>query len=179
MREMAGGGTADPDNERTLNTAVYAGTFDPLHLGHRDVAQRAARLFDRLIFAVFTGTGSKKPVFTGEERVELARATLADIPNITVEGYRELTVGYARRRGARALVKGVRTVADFEFELQQAHMNRALVPEIESVFLMTSPQYVFYSSSLIKEVALAGGDVSEMVPAVVADALQVRRSERG
>jgi pantetheine-phosphate adenylyltransferase len=176
---MVEGGATGPNNERTLNIAVYAGTFDPLHLGHRDVAQRAARLFDHLIFAVFTGSGSKKPVFTGEERVELARATLADIPNVTVEGYRELTVGYARKRGARALVKGVRTVADFEFELQQAHMNRALIPEIESVFLMTSPQFVFYSSSLIKEVALAGGDVSGMVPAVVADALQQRRAERG
>lgn len=177
---MTEDGATAPDNEaRRLNIAVYAGTFDPLHLGHRDVAQRAARLFDRLIIAVFTGTGSKKPVFTGAERVELARTTLADIPNIVVEGYRELTVGYAKRRGARALVKGVRTVADFEFELQQAHMNRALVPEIESVFLMTSPQYVFYSSSLIKEVALAGGDVSEMVPAAVASALQQRRAERG
>lgn len=176
MVEAGGGESA---NGRTLNIAVYAGTFDPLHLGHRDVAQRAALLFDRLIFAVFTGTGSKKPVFTGPERVELARATLADIPNLVVEGYRELTVGYARRMGARALVKGVRTVADFEFELQQAHMNHALVPEIESVFLMTSPQYVFYSSSLIKEVALAGGDVSEMVPAEVGIALRQRRENRG
>lgn len=160
------------------NVAVYAGTFDPLHLGHYDVAQRAAQLFDQVIFAVFTGTGSKKPVFTGEERVALARQALADIPNVVVEGYRELTVGYAERRGARALVKGVRTVADFEFELQQAHMNRALVPAIESVFLMTNPKYVFYSSSLIKEVALAGGDVSGMVPVVVNEALLKQRAER-
>ncbi len=168
----------DAGQDQKLNIAIYAGTFDPLHLGHRDVAQRAAELFDQLIFAVFTGSGSKKPVFTGEERVELARVALADIPNVTVEGFRELTVGFAKRRGARALVKGVRTVADFEFELQQAHMNRALVPEIESVFLMTNPQYVFYSSSLIKEVALAGGDISEMVPTEVAVALQRRREER-
>ncbi|HEY8599835.1 MAG TPA: pantetheine-phosphate adenylyltransferase [Thermomicrobiales bacterium] len=176
---MVEAGDAQADTERKLSIAVYAGTFDPLHLGHRDVAQRAARLFDRLIFAVFTGTGSKKPVFTGAERVELAKSALGDIPNLVVEGYRELTVGYAHRMGANALVKGVRTVADFEFELQQAHMNRALVPDIESVFLMTSPQYVFYSSSLIKEVALAGGDVSAMVPAEVGLALRQRRENRG
>lgn len=161
-----------------LSTAVYAGSFDPLHLGHRDVAERAARLFDRLIFAVFTGTGSKRPLFTGPERVKLAREALADLTNVSVLGYRELTVGYARNLGADALVKGVRTVADFEYELQQAHMNRALVPEIESVFLMTSPQFVFFSSSLIKEVALAGGDVSDMVPAVVKQALRQRCENR-
>lgn len=164
---------------RKLSTAVYAGSFDPLHLGHRDVAERAARLFDRLIFAVFTGSGSKGPLFTGQERVDLAREALADLTNVTVLGYRELTIGYARSLGADALVRGVRTVADFEYELQQAHMNRALVPEIESVFLMTSPQFVFFSSSLIKEVAMAGGDVSDMVPVVVERALRQRRDERG
>lgn len=167
-----------PETGRLI-TAVYAGSFDPLHLGHRDVAERAARLFDRVIFAVFTGTGSKRPLFTGPERVELACAALADLPNISVRGYRELTVGYARSLDADVLVKGVRTVADFEYELQQAHMNRALVPEIESVFLMTSPQFVFFSSSLIKEVAMAGGDVSGMVPAVVERALRQRREHRG
>ena len=164
---------------RKLSTAVYAGSFDPLHLGHRDVAERAARLFDRLIFAVFTGSGSKRPLFTGQERVDLAREALADLANVSVLGYRELTVGYARNLGADALVKGVRTVADFEYELQQAHMNRALVPEIESVFLMTSPQFVFFSSSLIKEVAMAGGDVGSMVPVVVERAMRQRRDERG
>ena len=164
---------------RKLRLAVYAGSFDPLHLGHCDVARRAARLFDQLVFAVFTGSGSKSPLFTGPERVELARAALADVPNIVVEGYRELTVGYAQRLGASALVKGVRTVADFESELQQAHMNSVLVPEIESIFLMTNPQYVFFSSSLIKEVAMAGGDVSGMVPAGVERALRQRRENRG
>lgn len=164
---------------RKLSTAVYAGSFDPLHLGHRDVAERAARLFDRLIFAVFTGSGSKRPLFTGEERVELACEALADLTNVSVVGYRELTVGFARSLGANALVKGVRTVADFEYELQQAHMNRALVPEIESVFLMTNPQFVFFSSSLIKEVAMADGDVSGMVPVAVERALRQRRDERG
>lgn len=165
--------------ERKLRLAVYAGSFDPLHLGHHDVACRAARIFDQLVFAVFVGSGSKKPLFDGEERVALAREAFAEVPNIRVEAYRELTVGYARRLGASALVKGVRTVADFESELQQAHMNSVLVPAIESVFLMTNPRYVFFSSSLIKEVAMAGGDVSGMVPAGVERALRQRRENRG
>ena len=166
------------DGDAPVRVAVYAGSFDPLHLGHVDVVRRAARLFDRLIFAVFSGTGFKNPLFTGPERVELARAAMADIPNVLVDSYRGLTVDYARRAGAVAIVKGVRTVADFEYELQQAHMNGTLAPEIESIFFMTSPQFVFFSSSLIKQVALAGGDVSAMVPANVDQALRARRSMR-
>ena len=162
----------------SARVAIYAGSFDPLHLGHVDVVRRAARLFDQLIFVVFTGTGFKSPLFTGPEREELARETLSEFPNVVVDSYRELTVDYARRAGAVAIVKGVRTVADFEYELQQAHMNGALAPEIESVFFMTSPQYVFFSSSLIKQVALAGGDVSAMVPANVHQALRSRREIR-
>jgi pantetheine-phosphate adenylyltransferase len=166
------------NDERRLRLAVYAGSFDPLHMGHVDVVRRAARLFDRLIFAVFTGTGFKSPLFTGPEREALARDALVGIPNVLVDSYRELTVDYARRAGAVAIVKGVRTVADFEYELQQAHMNSALAPEIESVFFMTSPEYVFFSSSLIKQVALAGGNVSAMVPANVDQALRARREMR-
>ena len=163
---------------RAERVAVYVGSFDPLHLGHCDVARRAARVFDRVIFAISTATGSKQPLFSGPERIALARAALADIPNVVVDSYPELTVDYARRAGAIAIVKGVRTVADYEYELQQAHMNSALAPGIESVFFMTSPQYVFFSSSLIKQVALAGGDVSGMVPADVERALRQRRDER-
>jgi pantetheine-phosphate adenylyltransferase len=176
---MAGDDSSRTPAGRKLSIAVYAGSFDPLHLGHRDVARRAARMFDHLIFAIFTGTGSKSPLFAGPERVALAQEALGDIPNLTVESYRELTVEFARRAGATAIVKGVRTVADFEYELQQAHMNSALAPGIESIFLMTSPQYVFYSSSLIKQVALAGADVSGMVPAGVERALRQRREDRG
>lgn len=164
--------------EQGQRIAVYVGSFDPLHLGHRDVARRAARVFDRVIFAVSTVAGSKMPLFSGAERVALARAALVDIPNVVVDSYPDLTVDYARRAGAIAIVKGVRTVADYEVELQQAHMNGALAPEIESVFFMTSPQHVFFSSSLIKQVALAGGDVSGMVPAEVERALRQRRDER-
>ncbi len=176
---MVEAGQAVPLASPGARIAVYAGSFDPLHLGHCDVARRAARLFDRLVLAVFTGRGSKNPLFTGPERVAMAQAALADVPNIVVEGYRELTVGYAHRLGASALVKGVRTVADFEFELQQAHMNHVLVPSIESVFLMTSPHYVFFSSSLIKEVAMAGGEVGGMVPTEVEQALRQQRVQRG
>jgi pantetheine-phosphate adenylyltransferase len=158
--------------------AVYAGSFDPLHFGHVDVVRRAARLFDRVVFAISTGTGAKDFLFTGPERAELARAALAALPNVGVDSYGGLTVDYARRIGAVAIVKGVRTVADFEYELQQAHMNGALAPDIESVFFMTSPPYVFFSSRLIKQVALAGGDVRGMVPAEVEQALRLRRARR-
>jgi len=155
-------------------TAVYPGTFDPMTLGHLDVARRAARIFDRLIFAIFAGRGPKDPLFSVEERVELARAALADLPNVVVDSYSGLTVDYARRVGAVALVHGMRTVSDFEYQYVRFHMNDALAPEIESVFFLTNPKYAFISSSLIKEVVSGGGDVSSMVPAQVEQALRQR-----
>ncbi len=155
-----------------MRTAIYAGTFDPITLGHVDVARRASRIFDRLIFAIFAGRGSKTPLFTQEERVELARAALTEVPNVVVDSYDGLTVDYARRVGAIAIVRGVRTVSDYDYEFAQRHMNNALAPEIETIFFMTSAEYAFLNSSLIKEVARGGGDVSSMVPPQVAEALR-------
>lgn len=155
-----------------MRTAVYAGTFDPPTMGHVDIVRRAARIFDRLIFAVFAGGAAKQPLFSAEERVALARVALAEIPNVVIDSYRGLTVDYARRMGAVAIVRGLRAVSDFEYEFTLAHMNERLAPGIESVFLMTVPDYAFVSSSLIKEVAGQGGDVNGMVPPVVEQALR-------
>lgn len=155
-----------------MTTAICTGSFDPVHLGHLDVALRAARIFDRLIFAIFAGGGSKAPLFTPEERVAMARDALAEAPNVVVDSYTGLTVDYARRVGAIAIVRGVRTVSDYDYEFAQRHMNNALAPEIETIFFMTSAEYAFLNSSLIKEVARGGGDVSSMVPPQVAEALR-------
>ena len=155
-------------------TAIYAGTFDPPTIGHLDVVRRASRIFDRLIWLVVsTPGGAKTPLFAPEERVELARAAATDLPNVVVDSFSGLLVDYARSAGAVALVKGLRAVSDFESEFSQAHMNEKLTG-IESVFFMTSPEYAFVSSSLIKEVARLGADVDGMVPPAVERALRQR-----
>lgn len=161
-----------------MATAIYPASFDPMHLGHLDVARRASRIFERLICAVGIDSGKANPLFTPEERVAMVRAALAELPNIAVDSYRGLTVDYARRVGAVAMVRGMRTVADFETEFAMAHMNGALAPEIESVFFATSPKHAFISSSLIKQVAALGGDVGMMVPAPVQQALRKRFAAR-
>jgi pantetheine-phosphate adenylyltransferase len=155
-------------------TAIYAGTFDPPTMGHLDVARRASHIFDRVIWLVVsTPGGAKTPLFAPDERVELARAAAADLPNVVVDSFSGLLVDYARSAGAVALVKGLRAVSDFESEFSQAHMNEKLAG-IESVFFMTSPEYAFVSSSLIKQVAQLGGDVNGMVPPAVERALRQR-----
>lgn len=151
--------------------AVYPGTFDPIHWGHIDVARRAARLFDHVYLAVYDQP-LKSLLFTTEERVALAKAALADEPNITVVSYHELTVHLARVLGATVIVRGLRAISDFEWEMQLALTNRALAPEIETVCLMTSVEYAFLSSTIVKDVAKHHGDLDDMVPPVVAEALR-------
>ncbi len=153
--------------------AVYPGTFDPFTNGHADLVRRAARLFDRVIVAV-AADPPKTPHFSLEERVRLAEAGLDGLPNVSVEGFRGLLVEYARGRGARAIVRGLRAVSDFEFEFQMAAMNRALAPELESIFLTPAEEYAFISSSLVREVASLGGDVSRFVTPAVEAALRAR-----
>lgn len=152
-------------------TALYAGTFDPVHRGHVDVATRAARLFERVIVGV-VDRPSKPLLFTLEERVDLFRRSVAELPNIEVAGYEGLTVEYAVRRGATAVVRGLRGVPDFEYEHQLTAMNRYLRPDLETVFLITAPELSHLSSSLIKEVAGLGAELDGLVPEVVADALR-------
>jgi pantetheine-phosphate adenylyltransferase len=151
--------------------ALYPGSFDPIHNGHLDVIKRAAHLFDKVIVAIYD-TPAKRLEFTTQERVELARTVVAPYPNVEVESYRSLTVEHAAARGAQAIVRGLRATSDFEFELQLALMNRQLNHQIEALFLMTSLEHAHLSSSLIKEIARLGADVTNLVPPQVAAALK-------
>lgn len=160
-----------------IRTAIYPGTFDPIHFGHLDIAARAARLFEQLIVAVYDRP-SKSLLFTAEERVQLAREALADLPNVRVAAYNSLTVEFARQVGAQAIVRGLRVTYDFELEYQMALTNRELAPEIEFVCLITRRENAFLSSSILKEIALLGGDVNSMAPPHVVAALAAKRRER-
>lgn len=155
-----------------MKIALYPGSFDPITNGHLDVAQRAADLFDKVIIAIYDGPPKRGALFTTAERVSLARAAVSLDKRLSVETYQGLTIEFARRIGARILVRGLRIGGDFEYELQLAHMYRKLAPEIEVVSLMTSSQYSFVSSSLVREVAGLGGEVAEFVPPAVAVALR-------
>lgn len=150
--------------------AIYPGTFDPITLGHVDVARRAARLFDRVYVAV-AATSSKQPVFSLEERTELAQAALTDIDNIQVTSFSGLLVDFAAKHGAIALVRGLRAVSDYEYEIQLAAINQRLNPEIETIFLSPGEDLGFVSSSIVRELARLGGDVRPFVPDNVSRAL--------
>lgn len=143
--------------------AVYPGSFDPVHLGHVDVIERAARVFDSVIVAVAKNS-EKTALFTSKERLEMLRKATAHLTNVEITEYTGLTVTFARERRASVLVKGLRAVVDFEYELKQASMNQRLAPELDTVFFMTAPAYYFLSSTLIREVARLGGSVSGLVP---------------
>ncbi|HUW96573.1 MAG TPA: pantetheine-phosphate adenylyltransferase, partial [Anaerolineae bacterium] len=153
--------------------AIFPGTFDPITNGHLDIAQRAAGLFDDLIIAVYAHP-IKTLLFSTAERLEMAQKAFQGWPNVTVRSYDGLTVDIAREWGARAIIRGLRVVGDFEFEFQMALMNRSLAPEIESVCLMTTKEYYFLSSSIVKEVAKLNGDISELVPPHVVTALMAK-----
>ena len=153
-------------------TAVTPGSFDPVTYGHLDVLERAAAGFDRLIVAVLRNVG-KSPLFDVDERIELLREVTGHIANVEIAGFEGLLVDFCNERGVRVIVKGLRAVSDFEYELQMAQMNSRL-GSVETLFLPTSPVYSFLSSSLVKEVARFGGDVSDFVPPVVAERLRER-----
>jgi pantetheine-phosphate adenylyltransferase len=153
-------------------TALCPGTFDPVTNGHLDIIERAARRFDALVVGVLDNP-AKQPLFSAEERVGLLKEVTAELSNVTVEAFSGLLVEYANRRGADIVVKGLRAVTDFEFEIQMAQMNHRLAG-VETLFMTTSPQWSFLSSSLVKEVARFGGDVAGLVPAPVAERLADR-----
>lgn len=150
--------------------AIYPGTFDPVTNGHINIITRAAGMFDRVIMAI-AASPSKKPLFSLEERVALAQEATAHIENVEVIGFSDLMASFARDQQATILIRGLRAVADFEYETQLAHMNRHLMPELESVFLMPAKEWSFISSSLVKEVARHQGDVADFLPANVHQAL--------
>ncbi|MBL7016252.1 MAG: pantetheine-phosphate adenylyltransferase [Kiritimatiellales bacterium] len=151
--------------------AIYAGTFDPMTLGHLDVVERAAKIFPDLVVAVAGATG-KNELFSQDERIRLAREVTRDLPNVTVTSFDGLLVEYARSQEASVLIRGLRAFSDFEYEFQMALTNRRLAPDIETLFLMPKQDYSFLSSTNVKQVAELGGDVSEFVPAAVNEALK-------
>ncbi|HEY65333.1 MAG TPA: pantetheine-phosphate adenylyltransferase [Caldilineae bacterium] len=159
--------------------ALYPGTFDPVHYGHIDIATRASALFDRLIIAIYDSPVNKRVLFPTEERVALMEKAVCHLPNVEVVSYNGLTVHFARQVGAHVIVRGLRTLADFEFEFQLAMTNQKLAPEIDMVTLVTRSEYAYLSASILKEVAGLGGDISEMTPPHVQEALRRRFAELG
>ncbi|MGC7404524.1 pantetheine-phosphate adenylyltransferase [Pandoraea pneumonica] len=142
--------------------AIYPGTFDPLTRGHEDLVRRAAGIFDKLVVGV-ADSRNKKPFFTLEERIDIAREVLGHYPNVTVEGFSGLLKDFVRKHQARVIVRGLRAVSDFEYEFQMAGMNRYLLPDVETMFMTPSDQYQFISGTIVREIAQLGGDVSKFV----------------
>ena len=155
------------------HTAVYPGTFDPITLGHEDLIRRASRLFDRLIVAI-ADSSAKRPFFSRDERVEMAREVLKSVTNVEVVGFSGLLMKFVQEHGARVVIRGLRAASDFEYEFQLAGMNRGLYPDVETLFLTPAEQYAFISSSLVREIAQLGGDVSAFVHESVRAALSNR-----
>jgi len=155
--------------------AIYPGTFDPLTNGHLDIVTRAALMFDHVILAI-AASPSKKPMFTLDERVELATQVTSHLKNVEVIGFSDLMANFAKTQGANVLVRGLRAVSDFEYEMQLANMNRHLLPTLESVFMMPSKEWSFISSSLVKEVARHGGDITPFLPQKITQALMEKIS---
>jgi pantetheine-phosphate adenylyltransferase len=155
-------------------SAMYPGTFDPITLGHEDLVRRSIRVFDRVVIAIAADTMSKAPMFNLEERVDLAKAAVGDIDGVEVMGYEGLTVDFARDNDLSVIIRGLRAVSDFEYEFQLAAMNRHLTEDVETVFLTPTDKYTFISSSLVREIASLGGDISEFVSPKVKLALMER-----
>jgi pantetheine-phosphate adenylyltransferase len=154
--------------------AVYPGTFDPITNGHQDLVRRAASIFDRVVVAI-AANPQKAPMFSLEQRVDLAARVLGDLPNVEVMGYSGLTVDFARKHKLSVVVRGLRAISDFEFEFQLANMSRHLSRDIETVFLTPQEQFTFISSTLVREIAVLGGDVHEFVHPIVAEELRKHR----
>ena len=159
-----------------VKRALTPGTFDPITAGHLDVISRAAQLVDEVIVAVAV-SAKKKPLFSLEERVALVKEVTRDLPNVRVEPFDELLVDFARRMGAQAVVKGLRAITDFEYEFQMTALNYQLDKELETLFIMSTPQHMYLSSSIVREIASLGGDVSQFVPPCVNEALVKRYAE--
>jgi pantetheine-phosphate adenylyltransferase len=157
-------------------TAVYPGTFDPITRGHEDLVRRAVRLFDHVVVAV-AESRNKQPFFSIDERVAMARDVLADVPKARVEGFSGLLIDFVAEQGAIAVLRGLRAASDFEYEFQLAGMNRNLKPDIETLFLTPSDQYMFISASMIREIAQLGGEVAPFVHPLVAKRLSEKISE--
>ena len=153
--------------------AIYPGTFDPITRGHEDLVRRAAGLFDRLILAI-AESPAKQPRFTLAERVDMARESLQDVPNVEIVGFNTLLMDFVHEMNAKVIVRGLRAVSDFEYEFQMAGMNRSLYPEVETVFLTPGEQYMFVSATMVREIARLGGDVGKFVQPCVEKRLRAK-----
>ncbi|MBN1684898.1 MAG: pantetheine-phosphate adenylyltransferase [Gammaproteobacteria bacterium] len=153
------------------NIAIYPGTFDPITFGHIDLVKRASQLFDHVIFAI-AESKAKAPLFNLKERINLAEQSLAHLPNVEVAGFNCLLIEFARQKKANIILRGLRVVSDFEHEFQLASMNRAIAPELETLFLSPADRYAYISSTLVREIGLLGGDISSFAPPIVVKALQ-------
>lgn len=161
-----------------MKVAVYPGSFDPVTLGHLDVMKRSAALVDELVVGVLHNN-KKNPLFSVEERVKILMQVTKDISNIRVEAFSGLSIDFVRKCNAQFLVRGLRAITDFEYELQMAQTNRIMAPDIDTIFLTTSLEYAYLSSSTVKEVALYGGDITKFVPEIVVDAVEAKMKEKG
>lgn len=155
-----------------MKTGIYPGSFDPVTLGHQDIIERSSKIFDRLIVGVLQNS-SKSPLFSTEERVNMLRKVTADLKNVEIMSFNGLLVDFVRDNHADVVVRGLRAITDFEYELQMAQMNRVIAPEVDTMFLTTNLKYSYLSSSTVKEVAMYGGDISSFLHPLVAD--EVRR----
>ena len=162
-------------NRLNHRTAIYPGTFDPITRGHEDLVRRGATLFDKLILAI-AESPSKKPRFSLNERVDMAREVLSDVKNVEIVGFNTLLMEFVHQQGAKVVVRGLRAVSDFEYEFQMAGMNRSVYPEVETVFLTPGEQYMFISATMVREIARLGGDVSKFVQPCVNKRLQAQNS---
>jgi pantetheine-phosphate adenylyltransferase len=160
-----------------MRIAIYPGSFDPLTMGHVDIIQRGSKFFDRIVIAVLINV-DKAPLFTVHERVDIAREVFRERPNVEVDTFDGLLVDYARRKSASVIVRGLRAVSDFEYELQMALMNRRLNPDVETIFLMPAEPYTYVSSRLVKEVVALGGSVKGLVPEIVERRLRDKKLAR-
>ncbi len=156
-----------------MSIAVYPGSFDPVTFGHLDVVERGAKVFDRVIVAVLHNR-NKAPLFTVEERVALLKETTSHLPNVEVDSFNGLLIDYMHSKNAKAIIKGLRAISDFEYEMQMALINKNLDPSIETFFMMTNAQYSFLSSSIVKEIAKYGASVGDLVPKAVEEALRLK-----
>jgi pantetheine-phosphate adenylyltransferase len=160
------------------NKAVYPGTFDPITLGHEDLIRRAARLFDTLIVAI-ADSSAKRPFFTRDERVEMAKEVLKDLKNVEIVGFSGLLMKFVQQHQARVVIRGLRAVSDFEHEFQLAGMNRGLYPDVETIFLTPGEQHMFISATIVREISVLGGDVGKFVPPGVARRLEAKIRQLG
>jgi pantetheine-phosphate adenylyltransferase len=158
--------------------AVYPGTFDPITLGHEDLIRRASRLFDTLIVAI-ADSGAKRPFFTRDERVEMAREALTNLKNVEVVGFSGLLMRFVQEHKVRVVIRGLRAVSDFEYEFQLAGMNRGLYPDVETLFLTPGEQYMFISATIVREISVLGGDVGKFVAPHVAKRLKAKIKQLG